>query len=106
MKERTEYVDEDLIDVANGIKTVQEICDKYHVRKICVYNAMSRRGLLKTKTPILVTQGNRKVIYNSINECAKHIGISAPTLYKALKKEKTILEVKGIKVEVYHGGKK
>ena len=102
---RTEYVDEDLIAYANGEVSLEYLMNKYHVSKVSIYKALSKRKLHKKKTPILIRTGDRKIICDSIRECAKEIGVSPATILTALKGKETILDKLGIKVEVYHAKK-
>lgn len=96
------YDNKDLLAIRNGTKTRQEIADKYGVSVHAIRCAMSRAKIYERKTAVLMTTPYQTKIFSSISECAEAIGVSQPTITKALRgKRSQILEVLEIKVEVY-----
>lgn len=103
MKRKTEYADEDLISIARGEKTREEVAQKYGVTVASIRMAMSRRGLFIHKTPVLARYNGRTEQFVSMTQCAKRLGVSQPTIKKALNGLPTILDELEIEVEVYYG---
>lgn len=92
----------DFIAVKNNQLTLEDVAKKYGTSTHAIKCAMSRLRLYKKKVMVRLITPYKEQICGSINECAKIVGVSSPTINSALKgKRIPLLEELEIKVEVY-----
>ena len=102
-KPKTEYAFDDLISIARGDKTFEEVAKKYGVSVYGVRRAFYRRGLRIKCFPVLAHYNGRSKVFHSALECANKLGVARQTVVRSLQGKKTILDELDIKVEVYYG---
>ena len=96
------YDEKDLLEIRAGHKTIKDIADKYNVSVHAIRCAMSRLKVYKKKTMVKLTTAYKEVICSSTNECARIVGVSQPTIKKALRGEYSrILNELEVEVEEY-----
>lgn len=99
------YELQDLIRVANGEESIENIAETYNVSLNSVRCAMARRGIFKTKKKIKIVSPYKVIIVNSIQECCDTLKLSRTTIKKALHGQRVPildnLEIKIMEVSRY-----
>lgn len=96
------YDEKDLLEIRAGRKTIKDIALKYNVSKHAIECLISRLRIYKKKTMVKLITPYKKQVCSSINDCARIVGVSAPTISKALRGEHSkILNELDVKVEEY-----
>lgn len=69
-------------------KTLEQVAKKYGVSTQILHRQMNRAGYYISKRKIIIISPYQLTECDSVNECARQLGVSTTTIHKALKGEK------------------
>jgi hypothetical protein len=95
------YNEKDFEKVAQGKKTIQEMCEYYGVSREAFILAMNRKKYYVKKTKIKIVSPTKTKIVYSFSACAYELKVSEQTIRNYLKgKRVKLFEDLGIRIEV------
>lgn len=82
------YEEQDLEDLVKGLTDINKLCEKYGTKPHSIIRQANRRGYYSRKTKVIIVSPFKNIVCDSITDCAYELGVSIPTIYKALKGER------------------
>ena len=96
----TRYDWRDFVAIRDKKTTIDNVAKKYGVSRRAIVCAMSQAKIRARKTAVVMITPYQTKTFSSTNECAKAIGVSQPTVMKAVRgKRVPLLEQLEITIE-------